>query len=93
MQYYNANTVIYLNGAFVKASAAQTDLYGQSLHYGLAAFEGIRAYKTHNATRIFKAKEHFDRLKKSCELVVEYAKKHHGYNGISPVRYLLHKKA
>ena len=69
MQYYNANTVIYLNGAFVKASTAQTDLYGQSLHYGLAAFEGIRAYKTHNATRIFKAKEHFDRLKRSCELV------------------------
>ncbi|RZJ74779.1 MAG: branched-chain-amino-acid transaminase, partial [Flavobacterium sp.] len=38
-------------------------------HYGLAAFEGIRAYKTHNATRIFKIKEHFERLKKSCELV------------------------
>lgn len=69
MQYYNSNTVIYLNGAFVKASEAKTDLYGQSLHYGLAAFEGIRAYKTHNATRIFKIKEHFERLKKSCELV------------------------
>lgn len=69
MQYYNANTLIYLNGTFVKASTAQTDLYGQSLHYGLAAFEGIRAYKTHNATRIFKAKEHFDRLKRSCDLV------------------------
>lgn len=69
MQYYNSNTVIYLNGAFVKATEAKTDLYGQSLHYGLAAFEGIRAYKTHNATRIFKIKEHFERLKKSCELV------------------------
>ena len=69
MQYYNSNTVIYLNGAFVKAAEASTDLYGQSLHYGLAAFEGIRAYKTHNATRVFKIKEHFERLKKSCELV------------------------
>jgi branched-chain amino acid aminotransferase len=69
MQYYNSNTVIYLNGAFVKATEAKTDLYGQSLHYGLAAFEGIRAYKTHNATRVFKIKEHFERLKKSCELV------------------------
>lgn len=69
MQYYNSNTVIYLNGAFIKAAEAKTDLYGQSLHYGLAAFEGIRAYKTHNATRIFKIKEHFERLKKSCELV------------------------
>lgn len=69
MQYYNSNTVIYLNGQFVKAEAAKTDLYGQSLHYGFAAFEGIRAYKTHNATRVFKIKEHYDRLQRSCELV------------------------
>ncbi|RZK67139.1 MAG: branched-chain amino acid transaminase [Pedobacter sp.] len=69
MQYYDSNSVIYLNGTFVKAAEAKTDLYGQSLHYGLAAFEGIRAYKTHNATRIFKAAAHFERLKKSCELV------------------------
>lgn len=68
MQYYNANTVIYLNGNFVKAEEAKTDLYGQSLHYGLAAFEGIRAYKTHNGTRIFKVREHYERLKRSCEL-------------------------
>jgi len=68
MQYYNANTAIYLNGSFVKAEEAKTDLYGQSLHYGLAAFEGIRAYKTHNGTRIFKVREHYERLKRSCEL-------------------------
>ncbi|MEJ5992855.1 branched-chain amino acid transaminase [Pedobacter sp. Du54] len=69
MQYYNSNTVIYLNGEFVKAQDAKTDLYGQSLHYGLAAFEGIRAYKTHNDTRIFKVREHYERLQRSCELV------------------------
>lgn len=68
MDYYHSNTVIYLNGQFVKAAEAKTDLYGQSLHYGFAAFEGIRAYKTHNATRIFKAREHYQRLKRSCEL-------------------------
>ncbi|MNJ97589.1 Branched-chain-amino-acid aminotransferase [compost metagenome] len=68
MNYYNSNTVIYLDGQFVKATEAKTDLYGQSLHYGFAAFEGIRAYKTHNATRIFKAREHYERLKRSCEL-------------------------
>lgn len=68
MQYYNSNTVIYQNGEFVKAKDAKTDLYGQSLHYGMAAFEGIRAYKTHNHTRIFKAKEHFERLRHSCEV-------------------------
>jgi branched-chain amino acid aminotransferase len=69
MQYYDSNTVIYLDGKFVKASNAKTDLYGQSLHYGLAAFEGIRAYKTHNDTRVFKIKEHYERLQRSCELV------------------------
>lgn len=68
MEYYNDNTIIYLNSSFVKASETKTDLYGQSLHYGLAAFEGIRAYKTHNGTRIFKAREHYERLKRSCEL-------------------------
>src|SRR3954471_14990980 len=69
MHYYNSETVIYLNGEFVKAQDAKTDLYGQSLHYGMAAFEGIRAYKTHNDTRIFKVREHFERLQRSCELV------------------------
>lgn len=69
MEYYNSNTVIYLDGKLVKATAAKTDLYGQSLHYGLAAFEGIRAYKTHNDTRIFKIKEHYERLQRSCALV------------------------
>jgi branched-chain amino acid aminotransferase len=69
MQYYNDKTVLYLNGSFVKATTANTDLYSQSLHYGIAAFEGIRAYNTHNGTRIFKARAHFERLKNSCELI------------------------
>ena len=69
MQYYNSNTTLYLNGQFEKAAEATTDLYGQSLHYGYAVFEGIRAYHTHNGTRIFKARAHFERLKKSAELV------------------------
>jgi branched-chain amino acid aminotransferase len=69
MQYYDSKTMLYKDGHFVKATEATIDLYGQSLHYGFAAFEGIRAYNTHNGTRIFKAKAHFDRLKKSCELV------------------------
>jgi branched-chain amino acid aminotransferase len=69
MKYYNQNTLIYLNGEFVKASNAAVDLFGQSLHYGYGAFEGLRAYSTHNGTRIFKAEEHFDRLKRSCESI------------------------
>lgn len=67
--YYSDNHILYLNGAFLKASETSSDLYGQTLHYGYGVFEGIRAYPTENGTRIFKAKEHYERLKKSCELI------------------------
>ncbi len=66
--YYNNNTIIYHNGAFVKAADTKMDLYSQSLHYGYSVFEGIRSYKTVNGeTKIFKAVEHYDRLKASAE--------------------------
>lgn len=69
MQYYNQHTYIYLNGDLVKATDANTDLFGQSLHYGYGAFEGLRAYSTYHGTRIFKAEEHFARLQRSCEAI------------------------
>ena len=67
--YFNEQTIILLNGNFVKAEESKTDLYSQTLHYGYGVFEGIRAYNTPNGVRIFKAKEHYERLKKSCELI------------------------
>ncbi|WP_139854716.1 branched-chain amino acid transaminase [Aequorivita sinensis] len=67
--YYNENTVIYLDGQFVRANEASTDLYSQTMHYGYGVFEGIRAYATTDGTSIFKAKEHYDRLKNSAELI------------------------
>ena len=68
--YYNENTVLFLNGEFVKAVDAKMDLYSQSLHYGYSVFEGIRSYKTDDgATKIFKATEHFDRFKISAEAI------------------------
>lgn len=67
--YYNENTIIYFNGEFVKASAASIDLYSQSLHYGYAVFEGIRSYPIGYGTKIFKAKEHYDRLRHSASLL------------------------
>ncbi len=67
--YYTPNTVLFLNGKYIKATDATTDLYSQTLHYGYGVFEGIRSYETSNGAKIFKAVEHFERLKKSCELV------------------------
>jgi branched-chain amino acid aminotransferase len=68
--YYNENTILWLDGAFVKAADAKMDLYSQSLHYGYSVFEGIRSYKTVDGdTKIFKAREHFERLKNSAAAV------------------------
>ncbi len=68
-EYYNDDTILYLNGKYIKAADAKTDLYGQTLHYGYGVFEGIRAYETVNGVKTFKAHEHYERLKKSCNLM------------------------
>jgi branched-chain amino acid aminotransferase len=65
--YYNESTIIYHDGIYVKANEAKTDLYGQSLHYGYAVFEGIRAYKTASGVSLFKGLEHYQRLQRSAE--------------------------
>ena len=60
--YYNENTTVYLNGKWIKATDAKTDLYSQTMHYGCGVFEGIRSYNTDDGVRIFKAEEHYERL-------------------------------
>jgi len=69
MRHFDKNTWIYLDGRFVKAETAGMDLFSQSVHYGYSAIEGIRAYNTHNGTRLFRAEQHYDRLRLSCETV------------------------
>ena len=64
--YYNEETIIYLDGKWVKAKSASTDLYSQTLHYGAGVFEGIRSYKTEDGAKVFKAKEHYERLLLFC---------------------------
>lgn len=65
--YYTDETTVFLDGAFVKGKDAKFGLYNQTMHYGNGVFEGIRSYETPDGTRIFKAKEHFDRLHYSAE--------------------------
>ncbi len=67
--YYDENTVLFLDGKFVKAAEARLDFFSQTLHYGYGVFEGIRSYQTINGTKIFKPHEHFERLKRSCSLL------------------------
>ena len=67
--YFNENSVVFLDGAFVKPNTANVGLYNQTMHYGNGVFEGIRAYDTEDGVRIFKAKEHYDRLQYSAKVM------------------------
>lgn len=57
--------VIYLNGRFVPEEEAVVSVFDHGLLYGDGVFEGIRAY--HN--RVFKLKEHIDRLYDSARTI------------------------
>ena len=59
---------IWQDGQLVPWREATTHVLTHSLHYGLAVFEGVRAYKTVNGTAIFKLKEHTDRLFNSAHI-------------------------
>ncbi|WP_341675569.1 branched-chain amino acid transaminase [Niveibacterium sp. SC-1] len=59
---------IWYDGKLVPWRDATTHVLTHSLHYGLAVFEGIRAYKTDEGTAIFRLKEHTDRFFNSAHI-------------------------
>jgi branched-chain amino acid aminotransferase len=59
---------IWYDGKLVPWREANTHVLTHSLHYGLAVFEGVRAYKTEIGTAIFRLKEHTDRLFDSAKI-------------------------
>jgi branched-chain amino acid aminotransferase len=59
---------IWYDGKLVPWRDANTHVLTHSLHYGLAVFEGVRAYKTVDGTAIFRLKEHTDRLFNSAHI-------------------------
>ena len=60
---------IWLDGTFVDWDKATVHVMTHSLHYGMAAFEGIRAYKTVKGTAIFRLQEHLRRLYDSAKIM------------------------
>jgi len=60
--------IIWYDGKLVPWRQATTHVLTHSLHYGLAVFEGLRAYKTVDGTAIFRLKEHTDRLFNSAHI-------------------------
>ncbi|HXF65516.1 MAG TPA: branched-chain amino acid transaminase [Burkholderiales bacterium] len=59
---------IWYDGKLVPWREATTHVLTHSLHYGLAVFEGLRAYKTANGTAIFRLREHTERLFNSAHI-------------------------
>jgi len=57
---------VYLNGKFVDASKAVVSVFDHGLLYGDGVFEGIRSYNG----RIFKLREHIDRLFESAHTIM-----------------------
>ena len=53
---------IWYDGKLVNWRDATTHVLTHTLHYGMGAFEGVRAYKTDKGTAIFRLKEHTERL-------------------------------
>ncbi len=60
--------LIWYDGKLVPWRSATTHVLTHSLHYGLAVFEGVRAYNTVNGTAIFRLKEHTQRLFDSAHI-------------------------
>ena len=59
---------IWYDGRLVPWRNATTHVLTHSLHYGLAVFEGVRAYHTVAGTAIFRLKEHTERLFNSAHI-------------------------
>ncbi|WP_058368678.1 branched-chain amino acid transaminase [Psychrobacter sp. ENNN9_III] len=60
---------LWMNGTMVEQPDAKVHVLTHSLHYGMAVFEGVRAYQTDdNRTAIFRLKEHTERLLGSAKI-------------------------
>jgi len=65
-----ASKKIWMDGAFVNWDEASVHVLTHSLHYGLAAFEGIRCYEGKLGSAIFRLQEHVDRLFESAHITL-----------------------
>jgi branched-chain amino acid aminotransferase len=61
--------IVYFNGQFLPYNRATLPLATHALHYGTGCFEGIRGYFFKNQLIIFRLKDHYDRLKKSAQIL------------------------
>jgi branched-chain amino acid aminotransferase len=61
---------VWFNGKIVPVESAKISLFTHALHYGVGAFEGIRAYKQKKGGgAVFRLEEHLVRLYESCKIL------------------------
>lgn len=61
---------IWMDGEFVAWDDAKVHVLSHSLHYGNAAIEGTKAYRTEKGLAIFKLHEHTTRLLQSAKMTL-----------------------
>lgn len=63
-------TQVWYNGRILPVEEAKISLFTHGLHYGVGAFEGIRAYRQKKGGgAIFRLVEHLDRFHESCKIL------------------------
>jgi branched-chain amino acid aminotransferase len=65
---HDRDGVIWLDGELVQWRDAQLHFLTHSLHYGMAVFEGVRAYETAAGPAIFRLDDHTKRLFNSAKI-------------------------
>jgi branched-chain amino acid aminotransferase len=60
---------IWINGELIDWDDAKVHVLTHALHYGTAAFEGIRAYETTRGTAVFRLTDHMKRLHESAKII------------------------
>jgi branched-chain amino acid aminotransferase len=65
---YVEGKYVWMDGTFVPWKDANVHVMSHALHYGTAAFEGIRAYPSGRQMYVFRLPEHLKRLVNSCKI-------------------------
>ncbi len=60
---------IWFDGTLVDATTPHAALTTHAMHYGSGVFEGIRSYATPQGAAVFRLPEHFERMRRGCELL------------------------
>jgi branched-chain amino acid aminotransferase len=69
MSIAGVNGKIWMDGEFVDAKDAKIHVLTHTFHYGVGAFEGIRAYKTEKGPAIFRLVDHTNRLFNTAKIL------------------------